>query len=74
MLRRNASGDRRSARNAAWAAGRAWVEYRRGGGKRTRVGADMLIGAHALHHADELLTRDRGYYRRYFPSLQVRSP
>ena len=59
---------------AAWAAGRAWVEYRRAGGKRTRVVADMLIGAHALHHADELLTRDRGYYRRYFPSLQVRSP
>ena len=59
---------------AAWAAGRVWVEHRRAGGRRTRVVADMLIGAHASHHADALLTRDRGFFRRCFPDLEVLAP
>jgi hypothetical protein len=57
-----------------YAAGRAFREYRARGGRRDRLLADFMVGAHALHQADALLTRDRGYYATYFPRLKVLAP
>jgi predicted nucleic acid-binding protein len=59
---------------SAFAAGKAYQRYRRQGGTKGRVLADFMIGAHANRNADRLLTRDRGYYRTYFPGLQLLEP
>jgi predicted nucleic acid-binding protein len=60
--------------DSAFEAGAQWTRYRRRGGSRSRVTADFLIGAHALHQAERLLTRDRGFYRTYFKKLSVLDP
>lgn len=59
---------------AATLAGATWKKYRAAGGKRNRVIADFLIGAHAALQCDRLLTRDRGYYKKYFGSLAIVDP
>jgi len=59
---------------AAVRASTAWRTYRKHGGPRERLIADFLIGAHALLQADRLLTRDRGFYRRYFSKLEILDP
>jgi predicted nucleic acid-binding protein len=40
----------------------------------TEVAADFLIGAHALHHADPLLSRDRSFWKSAFRGLRVVEP
>jgi len=61
-------------RAAAILAGEMYRTYLNRKGNAKRVLPDFLIGAHALHHSDRLLARDRGYYRDYFSDLVLVEP
>jgi len=59
---------------AAFLAGKSFLVYRqRGGAKRSPL-PDSFIGAHAAVAGYQLLTRDAGRYRRYFPRLPLIAP
>ena len=59
---------------AAVLAGEMYRTYLKRKGNVKRVLSDFLIGAHAQHHSDRLLARDRGYYRDYFSGLLLIEP
>ncbi len=59
---------------AAVRAGHMQRRFRDRGGRRERVVADFLIGAHALLQCQALVTRDAGFFRDYFKGLKVIVP
>ena len=61
-------------RPALFLAGKAFVQYRREGGKKSNVLADFFIGAHAAVLGCPLLTRDVRRYQHYFPGVELIAP
>jgi predicted nucleic acid-binding protein len=67
-----------STRKALYEAGKAWKIYSSQRSEKLQCpqcGKILTVqceGGHALIQADVLLTRDRGYYRTYFPELTLK--
>lgn len=59
---------------AAFLAGKAFLQYRRRGGGRATPLPDFYIGAHAAVADYRLLTRDPKRYQTYFPSVELIAP
>jgi predicted nucleic acid-binding protein len=59
---------------AAFLAGKVFVDYRRNKGTKATTLPDFFIGAHAAVAGLDLLTRDVGRYRTYFPTVTLIAP
>jgi predicted nucleic acid-binding protein len=59
---------------AGFAAGKAFVRYRRRGGDKRSPMPDFYIGAHAAVAGYRLLTRDLRRYQTYFPTIDIIAP
>ena len=59
---------------AAFLAGKCFMQYRKRGGHRTSTLPDFFIGAHATVLDMPLITRDATRYRTYFPKLRIIAP
>jgi len=59
---------------AGFAAGKAFLQYRRSGGQKRSPMPDFYIGAHAAVAGYQLLTRDVSRYRTYFPTIDLIVP
>lgn len=60
--------------DAAFLAGRCFLQYRRSGGARSSPLPDFYIAAHAATSGRALLTRNRPRYLHLMPTLEVISP
>ena len=60
--------------DAAFLAGQAFKIYRLTKDTKTSPMPDFYIGAHAIVHKLQLLTRDAARYRTYFPKLEIVAP
>jgi predicted nucleic acid-binding protein len=60
--------------DAAFLAGKCFLDYRRRGGAKRSPLPDFYIGAHAAVTGRALLTRDATRYRTLLPSLVLISP
>jgi predicted nucleic acid-binding protein len=60
--------------NAAFLAGKAFLNYRKRSGAKSSPLPDFYIGAHAAIAGYILITRDQARYRTYFPKLKLICP
>jgi hypothetical protein len=59
---------------AAFLAGKSFLDYRRRGGTKRSPLPDFFIGAHAAVAGYTLMTRDAARYRSYYPTLPLIAP
>jgi predicted nucleic acid-binding protein len=60
--------------NAVLEAGKAWKLYRGSGESEGRMPPAFLVGAHALHQAQRLVTQNQDFYSTFFPGLSILVP
>ncbi len=61
-------------KEALFLAGKVFAQYKQVGGNKTGVLPDFFIGAHAAVADMPILTRDKGRYGTYFPSVELITP
>ena len=61
-------------KEALFLAGKAFVQYKKRKGGKGNVLPDFFIGAHAAVSGYRLITRDRGRFSTYFPSVDLIMP
>jgi len=61
-------------REALFLAGKAFLQYKRRKGEKGNVLPDFFIGAHAAIAGYPLVSRDKGRFSTYFPSVELIIP
>lgn len=61
-------------KEALFLAGKAYLEYKKGKGIKKSPLPDFYIGAQAAVLDLDLITRDEGRYRTYFPTVRIICP
>jgi hypothetical protein len=61
-------------KEALFLAGKAFLQYKKRQGGKNNVLPDFFIGAHAAVSGYDLVTRDKGRFETYFPSVALIMP
>ena len=61
-------------KEALFLAGKAFLQYKKRKGGKSNVLPDFFIGAHAAVAGYQLMTRDKGRFSTYFPSVELIMP
>lgn len=61
-------------REASFLAGKAFLQYRKRQGQKGNVLPDFFIGTHAAVSRYQLITRGKGRFSTYFPSVELIMP
>ena len=61
-------------KEALFLAGKSFLQYKKRKGAKTNVLPDFFIGAHAAVEGYQLISRDKGRFNTYFPSVELIMP
>lgn len=61
-------------KEALFLAGKAFLKYKKNKGSKTNVLPDFFIGAHAAVEGYKLMTRDKGRFSTYYPTVELVMP